>query len=117
MAVAPAVAEAPPCGPPATACARAGTDPVTATDVPQARWDEISLLAALAGATCLTQAASARPAQAGSRKNAVALAVVRAAVSAGSSPRSRASSRTMCARYIGSLRRSLGIGVSVRGSR
>ena len=43
-----------------------------------------------------------------SPKNAVAVAVVAAAVSATSSPRSRASSSTMCGRNAGSLRRSLG---------
>ena len=54
---------------------------------------------------------------AGSRKNAAAVAVLPAAVAATSSPRSRASSSTMCGRNAGSLRRSFGIGLSVRGSR
>ena len=40
-----------------------------------------------------------------------------AAVAATSSPRSRASSWTMCGRNAGSLRRSLDIGFRVRGSR
>ncbi|SMQ97864.1 ring-cleavage extradiol dioxygenase [Xanthomonas fragariae] len=59
----------------------------------------------------------AAAAGAGRRKNARAAVVLLAAVSATSSPRSRASSSTICDRNIGSLRRSLGIGLSVRGSR
>jgi len=43
--------------------------------------------------------------------------VLSAAVVATSSPRSRASSATMCGRYIGSLRRWPGAGLTVRGSR
>jgi hypothetical protein len=53
----------------------------------------------------------------GSRKNSRAVAVVIAAVAAASSPRSRASSSTMCARYFGSLRWCEGFGLTVRGSR
>ena len=45
------------------------------------------------------------------------VAVVLAAVVATSWPRSRASSSTMWARYIGSLRRCEGCGFSVRGNR
>ena len=55
--------------------------------------------------------------QPGRRKNAVAVAVLAVAVVATSSPRSRASSSTMCGRKAGSLRRSFGIGRSVRGNR
>ena len=46
-----------------------------------------------------------------------AFAVLKAAVVATSSPRSRANSSTMCGRYIGSLRRWPGAGLTVRGSR
>ena len=53
----------------------------------------------------------------GRRKNSRAVAVLLAAVTATSSPRSRASSSTMCARYMGSLRRCEGAGLTVRGSR
>lgn len=53
----------------------------------------------------------------GRRKNSRAFAVVISAVVATSSPRSRASSSTICAKYFGSLRWCEGFGLTVRGSR
>ena len=52
-----------------------------------------------------------------SRKHARAASVACAAVTSVASPRSRATSSQMCARYIGSLRRCAGAGLTVRGSR
>lgn len=53
----------------------------------------------------------------GSRKKARATSAVWRATAVRSSPRSRASSPAICGRNAGSLRRSLGIGLRLRGSR
>src|SRR6185437_16788032 len=61
--------------------------------------------------------AQARSYESGNPKNARALVLVCAATASTVWPRSRATSAQMCARYIGSLRRWLGCGRTVRGNK